>query len=343
MPLPDHWSNPNTTRARLVLEMANDLVTPERLPVLQAPYFEPRITIKERAGVPITLYGSGTIEGIWSVAHGEATLALVNPSTALAMAVRGTPPFDEPLPLRTLAVLPSADQLAFAVKSETGLRTLEEIGTKRYPLRISTRGTESHSLHFMIERIAECAGFPMDQLRAWGGDVVHEGGFPRVTTPKVSAMARGEVVALAEEGVEEWLPVALEAGMTILSMAEETVRKLERLGFRRAIIPKALYPALPADVLTVSFSGWPLFVRADLSDKIATRLCAALEARKAHIPWQGEGPLPVERMCSDSDATPIDAPLHPAAEEYWRSLGYPVGMRDIPAKVKPSGRLGYVE
>ena len=48
-----------------------------------------------------------------------------------------------------------------------------------------------------------------------------------------------------------------------------------------------------------------------------------------HIPscegplgWQGEGPLPLERMCRDSPGAPLVVPLHPAAETYWRSLGY---------------------
>jgi TRAP-type uncharacterized transport system substrate-binding protein len=105
-------------------------------------------------------------------------------------------------------------------------------------------------------------------------------------------------------------------------MTEPTVRKLEALGFRRATIRKANYPGLESDVLTVSFSGWPIFVRADLDDQTVTMLCEALDSNRARIPWQGEGPLPVQTMCRDSDATPIDAPLHPAAESYWRSVGY---------------------
>ena len=48
----------------------------------------------------------------------------------------------------------------------------------------------------------------------------------------------------------------------------------------------------------------------------------ALDARKHHIPWQGDGPLPVERMCVDAADTPLDVPLHPAAELYWRQCGY---------------------
>lgn len=322
MPLPDHWANPNTTRARLVLEIANALVTPEGSPVLQAEFVEPEIRLRERAGGALNLFGSARIDGIRAVAEGRATLAIVNPTTALAMAVRGTMPFLEPLPLRTIAVIPSADRLAFAVKGEYGLQTIEEIAARKPALRISTRGTREHALHFMIERVIECAGFSVADLRSWGGDLVFEGGFPRLTTSKMQGLMRGELPALAEEGIEEWLPAALDAGMTVLSLSDRTLAKLEALGFRRATIPKAAYPGLPHDVATVSFSGWPIFVRADVGDTTVVRLCQALEARKEHIPWQGDGPLPLARMCTDSDATPLDVPLHPAAEAYWRGSGY---------------------
>ena len=93
--------------------------------------------------------------------------------------------------------------------------------------------------------------------------------------------------------------------MVILPLAEETVQKLEPLGYRRTFILKERYPRLPADVLTVSFSGWPIFVHAKLPDDIVRDICIALDERKHLIPWQGEGPLPLERMCRDSEEAPL--------------------------------------
>jgi hypothetical protein len=51
-------------------------------------------------------------------------------------------------------------------------------------------------------------------------------------------------------------------------------------------------------------------------------MCAGLDARKHNIPWEGEGPLPVERMAREAPDTPQDIPLHAAAEKYWKSKGY---------------------
>jgi TRAP-type uncharacterized transport system substrate-binding protein len=94
------------------------------------------------------------------------------------------------------------------------------------------------------------------------------------------------------------------------------------LGYRRAYLRQAAFPNLPGDSLTMDFSGWPLFVRADLADARVTQLCAALEARKDDLPWQEKGPLPLADMCRNTAAAPLDIPLHPAAERFWRERGY---------------------
>ena len=60
----------------------------------------------------------------------------------------------------------------------------------------------------------------------------------------------------------------------------------------------------------------------DESLGIAKQICEALEARKDRIPWQGEGPLPLDRMCVDTLDAPLTVPLHPAAERFWRDRGY---------------------
>ena len=135
-------------------------------------------------------------------------------------------------------------------------------------------------------------------------------------------MERGDSEAIFEEAVQDWVEDAVDAGMTILSLGEETVAKLEAMGYRRGIIRKDRFPKLPHDILTIDFSGWPIFVREDLDDRLVAQICAALDARKHLIPWQGEGPLPVERMCRDAEDTPLDVPLHPAAERVWRERGY---------------------
>jgi len=310
--------NPVTTRSRVVLEIASELVAANET-LRQAKVM---LRAQGSLGWSLCLYGSSTAEGIDEVVARRADLAIINPSAALTLAYRGTGQYAAPQPVRALAVIPSLDQYVFAVKSSTGLTTFEDIATRRAPLRIALRGQRDHCLHAMLDHIAAAAGFTLADLAAWGGEARREGPLPWPDGAKFQALARGEIDAIFDEAAPVWVNQALAAGMTILPLAEATVRKLEAMGYRRAVISRDVFPALPRDVQTIDFSGWPIFVHAELADDIVAQMCAALDARKHLIPWEQPGPLPVERMCRDAPDTPLDVPLHPAAERFWRARGY---------------------
>ncbi|MSQ72751.1 MAG: hypothetical protein EXR27_15890 [Betaproteobacteria bacterium] len=319
MAQPTSWANPITTRSKIVLEIASELVGYD-WSVRQA-----KVLLKSQgrqSDWALSLFGSGTLEGIDAVIDRSADLAIVNPSTLLTLAYRGMGPYTSPQPVRVLAVIPSLDQFIFAVDKKTGLKTFEEIATRRYPLKVSVRGISDHGVNVMLNDIAAAAGFTLAELRSWGGEIREEGPMPWPDGPKFEALARGEIDAIFDEAADVWGDKALDCGMTLLPLAEATVVKLEAMGYRRALLSKSVFPRLAADILTIDFSGWPIFVHADLADARVTQICAALEARKHLIPWQGDGPLPLERMCRDMPETPIDVPLHAAAERFWRERGY---------------------
>ena len=308
---------PPTTRSLLVLEMAAELT----LAAAPAPVRQAKAVVDLGGGREIALLGSSTIAGIHAVAAREVALAIVNPSATLTLAYRGNGPFPAPLPLRTIAVLPSRDQYVFAVHPQTGLRSFAEIAAKRSRLRIGVRGDRAHSLHFMLDDIMRTSGFRREDITAWGGEFRFEGVAPDAGAPKFRAFLDGSLDAIFDEGADSWIGAALDAGMTVLSLAEPALAQLEALGYRRAIIPQARYPKLATDVLTVDFSGWPLFVHADSSDRDVTQICAALAGCVERIPWQEDAPLSLARMCRNAADAPYDVPLHPAAERSWMERG----------------------
>jgi TRAP-type uncharacterized transport system substrate-binding protein len=314
------WAVPATIRSRVMLEVAAELVAAREQPLRQV-----RVQLREQAAIgdwPLQLFASSGIEGIEAIIRREAAMAIVNPMNMLALAYHGKGPFAQPQPVRTIAVIPSNDGLVFAVRPETGLTTVEEIGERRIPLRIALRGQEGHSLHTIIDDTVAAAGFTLRDVWSAGGTIRREGLLPFPSGPKFAALVRGDIDAIVDEGAEFWVPAALEAGMRILPLQEETVRTLEANGYRRGYLRRETMPALPSDVLTIDFSGWPIFVHADLPDDLVTAICTALETRKHFIPWEGEGPLPIERMCRESAETPQAVPLHPAAAQYWKERGY---------------------
>lgn len=309
-----------TIRGQVILEIAAGLVAAPEQPLRQTKVF---LRAQGTAEWLLCLFGSSTNEGVDAVVAGEAALAIINPSAALTLAYRGTGAYATPQPIRPIAVIPSLDRYVLAVKRNTWLTSLEAIGELQYPLRIGVRGQPDHYLHVMLDHILAAAGFTLDDVRRWGGSVLAAGfSPPRRGDARFAALGRGEIDAIFDEGASGWLDAALDNDMIVLPVAEATLTSLEHMGYRRATLAKRSYPRLDTDVLTLDFSGWPIFVHAQAPDRLVAQLCAALDQRKALIPWEGEGPLPVERMCRNGDDTPLDVPLHPAAARFWNQRGY---------------------
>ncbi len=308
----------DTIRSRLVLELASELVDHRSWPFRQA-----RVSLREQGGESwsVSLFASDGPAAIEEVARGSVQMAIINPAGLLPLAVRGTGPFKAAIPLRAITVIPSPDQLAFAVKEKTGVRSLREIGERRLPLRVSMRGQMDHSLHVVVKEVLAAAGFSLEEIASWGGQVRYDPGLPS-SPNRLGAAGRGEVDMIIDEAVRGWVNRAAGSGFRILALDEPMLTHLEGLGFRRAVIPKAYYDNLPADVSTLDFSGFAVYTHAEVSDAVITSICAALEARKDKIEWQEPGPLPLERMCRDTPDGPLGIPLHPAAEKYWRERGY---------------------
>jgi len=308
----------DTIRSHLVVEVASELVDRPEWPYRQA-----RINLREQGGDdwPVCLFGSDSPAAIDQVARGEVQVAIINPAGPLALALRGKGPFKSPIPLRAITVIPSPDQLAFAVTQRTGLKSLQDIRDRRFPLRVSLRGQMDHSLHLVVKEVLSAAGFSLDDVVSWGGQIRYDAGLPNSPT-RLGAVQRGEVDMLIDEAVRSWVDAALESEMRVLPLDEQLLERLEELGFRRAVISKARYAKLKEDVLTLDFSGFPVYTHVNVPDAIVTSICSALEARKEKIPWQEEGPLPLDRMCRDTPEGPLNIPLHPAAERFWRERGY---------------------
>jgi TRAP-type uncharacterized transport system substrate-binding protein len=311
-------THPHTTRSRLMLEVASELVNRRDWPYLQA-----RVSLREQGSGdwPVNLFASDSPAALHEVASGKVQFAIINPSTILKLAAVGSSPFKEPIPLRSIAVLPSCDQMLFAVKQETGLKSITDIRERRFPLKVSLRGQPDHSLHIIVNHVLAAAGFSLNDIVSWGGEVRYDAGMA-YGPKRIGAIQRGEIHAIFDEGASTWGNMALELGMTFLSLDEGLLQRLEVAGLRRGLIEKKNFLKLADDVPTLDFSGWPIYTHADTSDALVTDFCRALKASKDRVPWAEEGPLPLGRMVQDSAEGHLEVPLHPAAERFWRECGY---------------------
>jgi TRAP-type uncharacterized transport system substrate-binding protein len=311
-------THPHTTRSRLMLEVASQLVSQKDFPYLQA-----RVSLREQGADewPVTLFASDSPATIYEVAAGKVQFAVINPSMILRLAALGSAPFKEALPLRTIAVLPASDQMGFAVKKDTGLKAFGDIGAREFPLRVSLRGQPDHSLHVITDHVLAAAGFTLDEIVSWGGEVRYDGGMPYGAN-RIGAVERGEIDAIFDEGVNAWGNMALELDMVFLPLGEMVLRRLEGVGLRRSLIEQKKFPRLTADVPTLDFSGWSIYTRENTSDNLVIDFCRALEASKDRVPWAKDAPLPLAQMVRDTPEGHLEVPLHPAAERFWRERGY---------------------
>ena len=307
---------PVSSRSLLALEIAEELV--------DAPdwgYRRSHITMKARdfETEGFTLFGSGSPDGIEAVATGEAHLAMINPSAMLTMAYRGEGPYDRALPVRVISILPSYDQITIAVAESTGLKSLTDIAGQRYPLRISIRGPRENSVPRVADEICKAAGFTLDDVESWGGEVRYDYRLPAL---RMADLESGAVDCLIDEAVRQWVEPAAAQGFRFLPIDGAVLEALVAIGFRPGMVSKQHFPSLPTDLDALDFSGFPVFSNADVPDAQVRAICQALEARKDRIPWEGAGPLPLATMCKSTVEGPLDVPLHPAAEAFWRERGY---------------------
>lgn len=262
----------------------------------------------------------GGFEAPRLLAAGEADLAFLNPSPVTYMALNGLAPYTEKIDIRNLAVFPSWDKIAFAVRRDLGVRSLEEIGEKKLPLRLSTRGQGPEgTTEFTLRRVLSLCGWNLEDMEQWGGSVdkVPVPSHPR----RMQGIEQNAYDAVFDEGITGWTADALSRDMVLLPLRPSVFAAMEQLGFRESTIPRSVFPALDADVPALEFGGWPFFCRADFPDELAYAVVKAIAARKDTMPVDGER-FDMSRICRNTEEGPMCAPLHPGAERYYREEGY---------------------
>ncbi len=252
-----------------------------------------------------------------AVVKGDIDMAFVNPSAMLTQAYRGAGLFREKLPVRIIGSYPSYDRFVIAMRSSLGFTSLADVKAAKYPLKVSVREDPTHSTLVLIEQLFATYGMSLGDFEAWGGNIQRVGG--PGATERLDGLRSGTIDAVFDEGMRTWLPTALECGLSVLEPEPEAFAKIEALGWRRVVLPKALFPLMPADRACIDFSGWPLYARASLPDQVAYDVCAAFAARESEMPWEEPAYTGIAQVFHETDATPMDVPLHPGAARWYEA------------------------
>ena len=177
------------------------------------------LTATREKGVSLSFAADGFRE-LLAVSRGKLSLGWINPSVAATMAFRGKGLFSKRQPIRTIAVFPSYDVMAFAVHESTGITSLEQIRKERAPLRLSTGSVSkawlaSSPTMFTVSAVMKAAGFTFANLRQWGGKI------QSVTRPshpdRRAALEQGAINAVFDEGIKSWGQSAIDARVPLSS------------------------------------------------------------------------------------------------------------------------------
>ena len=254
-----------------------------------------------------------------AVARGDLDMAFVNPSGMLTQAYRGTGLYTEPLPVRVIASYPSYDRFVAAVHPRLGVTSLAEIAEQKPALRVSVREDATHSTRVLLDQLLPMYGFTLDDFVAWGGSLQLNG--PPGDGRRLAGIAEGSLDVVFDEGIPAWLNHGLEHGLQPLELEEDVFSQMEAIGWRRVVLPKERFPLLERDIMTIDYSGWPLYTRESLPDEVAYKVCAAIAERAEFIRWESSY-TGVGQLGQETEATPLDVPLHPGAEQWFREHGH---------------------
>jgi hypothetical protein len=258
------------------------------------------------------------LNGAKLVAGGKLDLVWLNPSIIPSMAVRGVGPFQKRSPLRALAVFPSWDRLVIAVSPRLGVNSMEELIAKKPKMRVSIAVNDC--VDFAIKFLLQAHGISQKHFVKWGGKVDE---VVRPSNPqRREGIISGKLDMVIDEGMDSWGDVAVQHGMKFLSYSEPVLQKLEKYGFKRARLDHGRIAGINDPTTVVDFSGWPIVVREKFPEDLAYQIAGVLDKIREEIPYDAAEVPSMNQLCTDTDAGPLDFPLHPGAERYYREKGY---------------------
>jgi hypothetical protein len=278
--------------------------------------------VQDGAYRPALRFANGDYDIAIQIANGELDVGAMNPSAFLSMAYRGTGPYPEALPVRTIGVMPSLDVLVFAIARKTGLTSFGEIKERRYPLKVSVRGAAIHGTRYATDQVLAAYGFSLADIESWGG-TVHRAGGP-FDEARMEGIRDGSLEAVFDEGVRGWAPLAIKHGMGFLDLGDVGRSRLEAMFWDVVPVSTAL-PEVNEPILTPNYSGWPLVTRESMPEQTVYLLCQALEEAGGRLVWDTDEPVTLADLCNNTPAAPFNVPLHPGAERYYRERGYLIG------------------
>jgi TRAP-type uncharacterized transport system substrate-binding protein len=110
--------------------------------------------------------------------------------------------------------------------------------------------------------------------------------------------------------------------MVFLPFSEAVLQKMEKYGFQRAQLEGGRLAGIKEPTTVLDFSGWPIIVHEKFPADLAYHIAGVLDRIRTEIPFDAAETPSMKSLCTNTEAGPLDFPLHPGAERYYREKGY---------------------
>jgi TRAP-type uncharacterized transport system substrate-binding protein len=225
----------------------------------------------------------------------------------------------------SIATFGRKNYLALAIRAGTGLRDLYDVKKKQYPLRILAGGGGEEGS--VLDTVLRHHGTNLEEIKEWGGKLytwsgylITEHMFDRAPVHvREFDMMLGNTYLGYTPHNRYWYDATVLQDMRFLDFDEELIEKLLlREGNKRMTIPRRLYPGIDRDIPTVGIDKLYIYCLKDQPAELVRLIAEGLDTnsdifRSVHVAFYYD-----REMVWKSEYIP----LHPAAEEYYRSKGY---------------------
>lgn len=199
-----------------------------------------------------------------------------------------------------------------------GVDTLEEVIEKKIPIRIGCSPKGSMDEH-VVEMALNYLGATYDDIKSWGGDVVHAAG------SELSGMVRDGKLDMMLDHTSVQSSTMTEISMTsdvqFIQWGDDLLDYFVSEGFERIEMPANSWKGQDKAIIN---AGTPdsIYVSEDMPDEVAYALTKAMAENRDFLIKQYASLKNFNPEVSWKQEKLGGIPLHPGAEKYYREAGY---------------------
>ena len=225
--------------------------------------------------------------------------------------------------LRAIAAVIQPCWVAFGVRYETYLTSIEQIKERKFPLRIYTPharfGGKLSSQGFIADKIFEAYGFSLQDIESWGGKAWHaeNGGQVAIREGNFDAIMYRATPGYGPGG-KRWQEATIPHNMRFLPIAPSILDMMvKNYRMTRGTMPRLLMRGVDESMPALYFPYRLIYTSKHMDEGLAFTIAKTLDERaeyffETHYPTSYNPNL----------AWRAGIPLNPGAERYYRERGY---------------------